>query len=67
MPRNIKSERVRLGMTQEQVAKSVGVHINAVRIWESEESKPNSFNLIALSKLFGCSPDYLLGLTDERK
>lgn len=66
MTKNIKSERVRAGLTQEQLADIVGVHVNTVRMWERDESKPGSLSLLAMSKIFDCAPDYLLGLTDER-
>lgn len=66
MPYNIKSERIRAGLTREQVAETVGVHPNSVINWEQNVCQPSASALIALSGLFGCSADYLLGLTDER-
>ncbi len=66
MSYNIKSERIRAGLTREQVAEAVGVHPNSVRNWEQNLCQPGSNALIAMSTLFGCSADYLLGLTDER-
>lgn len=66
MPYNIKSERIRAGLTREQVAEAVGVHPNSVKNWEQNSCQPGSNALIAMSTLFGCSADYLLGLTDER-
>lgn len=64
---NMKAERARVGLTAEEVAKKIGVHPNAVLRWENEEAEPLCTNLIKLAKLYGCSPDYLPGLTDERK
>lgn len=66
MTKNIKSERVRIGISQDVLAEKLGVHVNSVRKWESGETQPSSLSLIAMSKIFNCSPDYLLGLTDER-
>lgn len=66
MPYNIKSERIRAGLSRDQVAKAVGVHPNSVVNWEQNVCQPGAAALIALSALFGCSADYLLGLTDER-
>lgn len=63
---NIKSERVRLGMSADDVAKAIGVHINAIRRWETGQSEPSASNLIKLSGLYQCTPDYLLGITDDR-
>lgn len=64
---NMKVERARVGLTAEEVAKKIGVHPNALLRWENEEAEPLCTNLIKLAKLYECSPDYLLGLTDERK
>lgn len=63
---NMKAERVRLGMSMQQVADSVGVHVNAVSRWESGDAEPMGSNLIKLSHLYGCSPEYLMGKTSDR-
>ena len=63
---NIKSERVRIGLSQDDLAEVIGVHVNTLRAWENGANKPGSLNLIKLCDLFKCSPDYLLGLTDDR-
>lgn len=64
--RNIASERVRLGMTQQDLAKSIGVTTNTVSNWEIGRFEPTSSRLKQLSEVFGCSVDYLLGSSDER-
>lgn len=64
---NIASERVRLGMTQEELAEKIGVSESTLRAWEKGEREPNVSSLRFLSGVFGCSSDYLLGLTDERR
>ena len=66
MPYNIKSERVRLGLSAEDVAKDVGVSLTALYAWEVGASQPKAENLLRLSSIFDCSPEYLLGMTDER-
>ncbi len=63
---NMKAERVRKGLTIKEVAREIGVHENAVMRWENGESEPLGINLVKMSRLYGCAPDYLLGLTDER-
>lgn len=63
---NMKAERVRKGMTLEQVAKEIDVHVNAVSRWENGASEPTASNLIALCHLYECSPEYLLGMVDDR-
>ena len=64
--RNICSERVRLGLTQSELARAIGVSVNTISCWETGSYEPNSESLKKLTKLFRCSADYLLGLTDER-
>ena len=66
MKRNMRAERVRNCYTIQDVAKIIGVHPNAVNRWELGKTKPSAENLISLCELYGCSPEYLLGLTDER-
>ena len=63
---NIKAERVRLGLSQEEVADELGVHVNTLRQWESGESIPGSLNLIKMADFYKCSPNWLLDLTEER-
>lgn len=63
---NMKAERSRRGLTCKQVARIIGVHENAVIRWENDEAEPMASNLIKLAQLYECSPEYLLGLTDER-
>ena len=65
MRHNMKAERGRKGLTAKQVASLVGVHENAVLRWESGAAEPMGSNLIELSKLYGCSPEYLLEQTDD--
>ena len=63
---NMKAERARNGMTLEQVSKEIGVHVNAISRWENGTAEPTASNLIALCHLYKCSPEYLLGMVDER-
>lgn len=46
--------------TQEELADVVGVSRQAISKWESDVSYPETEKLILLSKLFGCTVDYLL-------
>ncbi len=63
---NMHIERVRNGYTIKEVGKLIGAHPNAVSRWESGATEPTANNLIALCKLYGCTPEYLLDMTDER-
>ena len=63
---NIKAERVRCGMTVEDAANALGVHKNAVYRWERGLAEPSASHLVAMASIYGCTPDYLLGWTDDR-
>lgn len=64
--RNIASERVRIGYSQAQVAEAIGVSANTISNWEVGKFEPTGAKLKALSDLFGCTTDYLLGMADDR-
>ena len=64
--KSIARERKRLGITQEELARELEVSHSSVARWEQGVLPPCASNLIAMSKLFGCSTDYLLGLSDQR-
>lgn len=63
---NMKAERIRNGLTIEQVGKLIDVHPNAISRWENGKAEPSASNLIALSNLYKCTPEYLLDMTDSR-
>ena len=63
---NMKAERMRIGLSAMEVSKQIGVHENSVLRWESGQAEPTGSNLISLSTLYGCSPEYLLDQTDDR-
>jgi len=65
MRHNMKAERARNGMSIASVAEKIGVHPNAVVRWESGQAEPTASNLIALSSLYRCTPEYLLDMTDD--
>jgi len=48
---DIKKNRLKLKMTQVEVAKAVGVSLPSFQLWEREVSKPNPENLEKLIKV----------------
>lgn len=58
----IKNLRENIGLTQSQLANRLGVTRAAVNAWEMGISFPSTALLAELSRLFGVSTDYLLGL-----
>lgn len=57
--------RERSGMTQSDLAMRMGVTRSGVNAWEMGISRPNLDNLIALSRIFHTTTDYLLGVKHE--
>lgn len=65
--KNLASERVRLGMNQTECAGELNVTLGAICKYEANpDSMPADFVKRA-AEYFGCSSDYLLDMTDERK
>ena len=58
----IKNMREQAGHTQIELAKLLGVSRTSVTGWENGTNSPNATYLIELSKLYGRSVDYILGL-----
>ena len=48
------------GISQEQLAETLGVSRQAVSKWELDATLPDTGNIIALGKMFGVTTDYLL-------
>lgn len=64
--RNLASERVRVGMSQTQLAKELGTSLKSISNYElGKVSMPYEIAMKA-ADLFGCSTDYLYGRTDDR-
>jgi len=57
----IRALRMERGMTQEDLAKLIGVSVISVRKWESGKSRPQWEFIIRLANLFHISADSLLG------
>lgn len=56
----IKKRRLEKRLTQKAVAQFVGKSASAVTQWELDATQPNGENLLKLSKLLECSPEWLL-------
>lgn len=63
---NLLVERRKLGITSDEAATRLGVHPNTYSNWELGKATPTGDNLIKLTRLFGATPEYLLGMTDKR-
>lgn len=47
------------------VAKKIGIKEPTYKAWESGRNEPSIENLAKIARHFGCSGDYLLGLTES--
>ena len=58
----IKALRESNNMTQNDVAKRLGITRSSVNAWEMGISVPSTMYIVELAQLFSVSTDYLLGL-----
>lgn len=63
--KRIVDMRERMGYTQADLAKKMGVTPPTISGYETGQADPKTDGLIQLAKILGCSADYLLGLTDN--
>ena len=61
----LKELRVEKGLTQRDIAYEVGLTPNSICEWEKGRSEPSSDALKKLAKIFECSIDFLLGISDD--
>lgn len=61
----IKQLRKEAGLTQDELGRKLGVIKQTISSWENNISVPSTETLTTLSKLFGVSVDYLLGLSSD--
>ena len=60
----IAQKRKELGLSQESLGEQLGVSRQAIYKWESDTSLPEIEKLIALSRIFGVSIGWLLGVEE---
>lgn len=60
----LKQLRLKNKLTQSELANILGLKPTAISNYESQRNEPSFEKLIALSKYFDVSCDYLLGITD---
>lgn len=61
----ILASRKQKGISQEELAHKIGVSRQAVSKWESGQSIPDVEKVVALSRYFGVTTDYLLNAGGE--
>lgn len=61
LPQKLKSLRLQYNLSQKEVAAQLGISPSIVSGYETGERTPSTEVLLALSYLYKCSTDYLLG------
>ncbi len=61
LPSILKELRVEKGLSQQQLAKQIGVSQKAIDYWEREINEPKASYIIRLADFFEVSADFLLG------
>lgn len=62
---NLRAVRERKGLTQKEVAESIGVAKSTYSLYESGNREPNIQTIKKIADLLNTSADELLGLNDE--
>jgi transcriptional regulator with XRE-family HTH domain len=64
--RRIATKRKAAGLTQQDVADRMQLHVNTYQKWETGERIRTFPRFLTLSSILGCSADDLLGIEDSR-
>ena len=64
MGQKIRELRRSNGLSQTDLAKVLKVSQDTISLWELNKSTPDAESIVGLSKTFGVSTDYLLGVGD---
>ena len=60
----LKELRLENNLTQNQLAKNLGLTHTAINLWESKKRVPSFDMVILIAQYFGVSLEYLAGLED---
>jgi len=67
LPKRMKEERIRLGLSKTEFAKIAGLSPSQVSKYESGKEVPRKESALKICRIAQISYEYLFGLTDERK
>lgn len=65
LPQKLKALRLKYRLSQKQVSDRIGVSPSIISGYETGERTPSTEVLLALSHLYRCSTDYLLGKNEN--
>ncbi|HBN13065.1 MAG TPA: XRE family transcriptional regulator [Clostridiales bacterium] len=60
----LKELRTAKRLSQQQLAKEIGVGRSSITYWEMGEKIPSAQAIVTLARYFGVTTDYLLGESD---
>ena len=63
--KNAQELREEAGLSQQKLADKIGLSSSAIARWELGQSEPGFNAILAYTKFFDVSADYLLGLEDD--
>lgn len=63
----LKTLRIKANMTQEQLAKKLGLTKSVISAYETDLRLPSYDVLIHIAKIYNVTSDYLLGLEQKRE
>ena len=61
LPEKLKMLRTKYNLSQKEVAEKINVSPSIISGYETGERTPSTENILALSHLYHCTTDYLLG------
>lgn len=64
--KQLRTARENAGLTQQQLARAVGVSRAAVAQWETGKTSPSTGNVARIAKILGVSLDLLLGVSEQK-
>lgn len=67
MQNRIRGERTNRKMSQDELADLLSVTPQTISKWETDVGSCKTSYLVRMSAIFGCTVDYLIGLSEVRK
>lgn len=66
MENNYREMRKRAELSSTDAAAKLGVSLSTLMNWEAGRTSPDGYRLVAMARLYRCTADELLALTEVR-
>lgn len=63
--KRLRECRIAAGLKQDAAARALGITQSAISQFERDRIEPTIDIAVAMARVYGCTIDYLLGVTDE--